>query len=85
MADVLTYEERNNFITLMNDFDKLPPREQEHIIWYCKGLLSGAEDKIIRSVSNAVSNREYMAASIDIDLKESQDAEDSTNKWAEGK
>ena len=77
MADILTYEERNNFITLMNDFDKLPPREQEHIIWYCKGLLGGAEDKISQSVRNVVSAGEYMAASIDI--KENQDAESSTN------
>ena len=77
MADILTYDERNNFITLMNDFDKLPPREQEHIIWYCKGLLGGSEDRSIRTASSIPSVREGMACSIDI--KENQDASDSTN------
>lgn len=47
MADIyMTSEERNSIKTLLDTVKKLPPREQDHVVWFSQGLLyaSGVKD-----------------------------------------
>ncbi len=47
MADIyMTGEERNSIKTLLETVKKLPPREQDHVVWFSQELLyaSGVEN-----------------------------------------
>lgn len=66
----LSENERNNFITLMNTYDKLPPREQDRVIWFIRGLLAGSQDRVIDSTRSRLKANEAVACSIDIEVSE---------------
>lgn len=59
MADIyMTSEERNCITTLMDTVKQLPPREQEHVVWFSQGLLYANKNNEVKDNGSTNSRAE---------------------------
>ena len=70
MADIyMTNDERNSIKTLMETVKKLPPKEQDHVVWFSQGLLYASKNEEIKEKVTNIDKYNNLACSIDFEEK----------------